>query len=90
MGGVMKHLLFLLLFSVSALAEDNLNNYQPDGYQPNAYGPGVHQDQYGRSFEWQTQQGQKVESWNQVQPKTYGPDTGMDQYGRPVRRQYGQ
>jgi hypothetical protein len=50
-----------------------------------AYGPGTHADRYGRSFEFQTDDGQAVPGAVHVQPNGYGLGVGMDEYGRPVR-----
>lgn len=57
-------------------------------YKPNAYGHGVHSDQYGRSFRWETQDGQVIAPNTKVTPNGYGHGVHMDQYGRPVRQRY--
>ena len=50
-----------------------------------AYGPGIHQDRYGRAFEFQTDDGNALPPGVRVRPNAYGPGVGADQYGRPVR-----
>jgi len=64
--------------------ETNTSN----GYKPNAYGHGIHSDQYGKPFQWATQDGKVISPNTKVTPNVYGPGVGMDQYGRPVKKKY--
>lgn len=54
------------------------------------YGPGIHQDRYGRAFQFHTDDGAPLPPNVRVRPNAYGPGIGQDEYGRPVRaREFG-
>lgn len=89
-GKVIAVILLIPVFAVAVVlagigSRSNHNtNYVNPGYQEDAYGPGIHSDQYGRPFKWQTQDGQS-DPFLKVKPNAYGPGIGSDQYGRPVK-----
>ncbi|MGD9202668.1 MAG: hypothetical protein PVI26_13990 [Chitinispirillia bacterium] len=66
--------------------ENDTYNHPNQGYKPNRYGLGVHSDNYGRPFQWKTQQGETVRGFIKVDPHGYGPGISKDQFGRPVTR----
>jgi hypothetical protein len=82
----MKNLLFALslvmLIAGWCFAGDN-QYYPGPQTKENVYGPGIHQDAYGRPFQYQTQQGNQV--LGPVKRDGYGLGIHQDQYGRPVQ-----
>jgi len=90
---ILISLALVFLGSFQLMAEDNSGFGQSwdqqdtfmRPYEQDAYGPGIHSDATGRSFVWQTDDGQTVLPGDWVQPDGYGLGIGMDEFGRPVK-----